>query len=278
MTIASIPTYKPSERIRQFNDLAEFLGDERAQIARAMWNKPLKTVYISDCGELEATKPSLSPSLPWFYYRFFEIPLYLINCYICFLQTKLNVVGKQESTIGTTVQIQSDQFDDSLMYFSWPAVIITGKTHKYQLLAQIQKGILAKYKILGLNLLIQTAINISPTYNFTILFYDNLCIQFAFYINWTSTATTQEDEGNLPCVCWQWETSHNLPQELIPFAFININRVNLVSTECEILDFFFLLFYSFLFYCMITIVHCFQSNVPFFTKSIAFYSFSLPRI
>ncbi|KDP38616.1 hypothetical protein JCGZ_03969 [Jatropha curcas] len=64
-SIASIPTYKPSERIRQFNDLAEFFGDERAQNARAIWNRPLKTVYISDCGELKVTKPSLSPpSLP----------------------------------------------------------------------------------------------------------------------------------------------------------------------------------------------------------------------
>ncbi|RVX05304.1 Peptidyl-prolyl cis-trans isomerase CYP28, chloroplastic [Vitis vinifera] len=62
--IASIPTYKPAERIRQLNDLAEFLGDDRAPIARATWNKPLKTVYISDCGELKVTKPSLSPSLP----------------------------------------------------------------------------------------------------------------------------------------------------------------------------------------------------------------------
>ncbi|KAF5469633.1 hypothetical protein F2P56_013691, partial [Juglans regia] len=62
--IASIPTYKPGERIRQFNDLAEFFGDERAQNARSIWNRPLKTVYISDCGELKVAKPSLSPSLP----------------------------------------------------------------------------------------------------------------------------------------------------------------------------------------------------------------------
>ncbi|KAK7304757.1 hypothetical protein VNO77_42644 [Canavalia gladiata] len=62
--IASIPTYQPSERIRQFNDLAEFFGDERAQNARNIWNRPLTTVYISDCGELEVTKPSLTPSLP----------------------------------------------------------------------------------------------------------------------------------------------------------------------------------------------------------------------
>ncbi|XP_073003744.1 peptidyl-prolyl cis-trans isomerase CYP28, chloroplastic [Typha latifolia] len=63
-SIASIPTYKPAERIRQFNDFAEFLGDERAQTARAMWDRPLKTVYISDCGELKVTNPSLSPILP----------------------------------------------------------------------------------------------------------------------------------------------------------------------------------------------------------------------
>ncbi|KAK9130518.1 hypothetical protein Sjap_011005 [Stephania japonica] len=63
-TIASIPTYKPSERIRQFNDFAQFLGDERAQSARSIWNRPLKTIYISDCGELKVAKPSLSPSLP----------------------------------------------------------------------------------------------------------------------------------------------------------------------------------------------------------------------
>ncbi|CAM8929046.1 unnamed protein product [Rhodiola kirilowii] len=63
--IAAIPTYKPAERIRQLNDLAGFFGDERAQNARATWNKPLKTLYISDCGELKVVKPSLSPpSLP----------------------------------------------------------------------------------------------------------------------------------------------------------------------------------------------------------------------
>ncbi|XP_061359174.1 peptidyl-prolyl cis-trans isomerase CYP28, chloroplastic [Gastrolobium bilobum] len=62
--IASIPTYQPSERIRQFNDLAEFFGDERAQNARGIWNRPLTTVYISDCGELKVAKPSLMPSLP----------------------------------------------------------------------------------------------------------------------------------------------------------------------------------------------------------------------
>lgn len=63
-SIATIPTYKPAERIKQYNDFAEFLGDGRAKTARAIWNKPLKTVYISDCGELKVANPTLSPSLP----------------------------------------------------------------------------------------------------------------------------------------------------------------------------------------------------------------------
>lgn len=63
-TISAIPTYKPAERIRQYNDLARFLGDERAKIARAIWNRPLKTLYISDCGEFKVTKPTLFRSLP----------------------------------------------------------------------------------------------------------------------------------------------------------------------------------------------------------------------
>ncbi|KAF3325870.1 peptidyl-prolyl cis-trans isomerase CYP28 [Carex littledalei] len=62
--IASTPTYQPDEKIRQFNDFAAFIGDERAQVARSTWNRPLKTVYISNCGELKVTKPSLTPTLP----------------------------------------------------------------------------------------------------------------------------------------------------------------------------------------------------------------------
>nr|GLL34358.1 peptidyl-prolyl cis-trans isomerase CYP28, chloroplastic [Ipomoea trifida]GMD25965.1 peptidyl-prolyl cis-trans isomerase CYP28, chloroplastic [Ipomoea batatas] len=62
--IAGIPTYKPSERIRQYNGIAEFLGDGRAKNARAIWNKPLNTLYISDCGQLKLPTPPLSPTLP----------------------------------------------------------------------------------------------------------------------------------------------------------------------------------------------------------------------
>ncbi|XP_074274027.1 peptidyl-prolyl cis-trans isomerase CYP28, chloroplastic [Silene latifolia] len=62
--IASIPTYKPGERIKLFNDLAEFLGDGRAENARNLWDRPLKSIYVSDCGQLQVAKPSLTPSLP----------------------------------------------------------------------------------------------------------------------------------------------------------------------------------------------------------------------
>ena len=62
--IAVAPTFKPGERIKLFNDLAEFLGDGRAENARTLWDRPLKTIYISDCGELKVAKPSLTPSLP----------------------------------------------------------------------------------------------------------------------------------------------------------------------------------------------------------------------
>eukprot|EP00249_Psilotum_nudum_P013754 c24491_g2_i1 orf=59-1072(+) len=54
-SIAAVPVYNPNERIKQFNDLAQFLGDERASNARNFWYRPLKALYISDCGAL---KPS----------------------------------------------------------------------------------------------------------------------------------------------------------------------------------------------------------------------------
>lgn len=50
--------------MRQYNDFAEFIGNGRAKNARAIWNRPLKTVYISDCGEAKVVKPTLSPTLP----------------------------------------------------------------------------------------------------------------------------------------------------------------------------------------------------------------------
>ncbi|OAE29073.1 hypothetical protein AXG93_1626s1000 [Marchantia polymorpha subsp. ruderalis] len=62
--VAKVPTYKPSEKIRQFNDFAEFLGDDRAANARNFWNRPLKTVVITKCGELPMGLPVFPPGLP----------------------------------------------------------------------------------------------------------------------------------------------------------------------------------------------------------------------
>ncbi|KAJ7295146.1 hypothetical protein O6H91_11G017300 [Diphasiastrum complanatum] len=63
-SLSALPTYKPSERVRQFNEIAELLGDDRAANARNVWDRPIKPVVISKCGELQAIHPSLTPTLP----------------------------------------------------------------------------------------------------------------------------------------------------------------------------------------------------------------------
>lgn len=70
--ISTVPTYKPSSRIRQFNDLAEFFGDDRAANARSLWNKPLKAVVIKSCGLVNAANTA---RLPWFGESFGFFPL-----------------------------------------------------------------------------------------------------------------------------------------------------------------------------------------------------------
>lgn len=50
--VSTVPTYKPSGRIQQFNSFAQLLGDDRAASARANWDKPLKSVVIKKCGLL----------------------------------------------------------------------------------------------------------------------------------------------------------------------------------------------------------------------------------
>ena len=60
--IASVPTFRPSEKIRQFNEFAELLGDERASKGRNTWNRPLKAVVISDCGMIP--KPAMPNGMP----------------------------------------------------------------------------------------------------------------------------------------------------------------------------------------------------------------------
>lgn len=62
--ISTVPTYKPSGRIQQFNSFAQLLGDDRAASARANWDKPLKSVVIKRCGVLNVARPGLATSLP----------------------------------------------------------------------------------------------------------------------------------------------------------------------------------------------------------------------
>ncbi|KAH8936252.1 hypothetical protein BDL97_17G076100 [Sphagnum fallax] len=54
--ISTVPTYKPSSRIRQFNNFAELLGDDRAANARSLWNKPLKAIVIKSCGVMDIAR------------------------------------------------------------------------------------------------------------------------------------------------------------------------------------------------------------------------------
>ena len=52
--IAAVPTFKPSSNSRAWNQVAEFIGDDRAQKARAVWNKPTKAIVITGGGMLTA--------------------------------------------------------------------------------------------------------------------------------------------------------------------------------------------------------------------------------
>ena len=50
--VASVPTFKPSSNSRAWNQVAEWLKDERAEKARAVWNKPTKAIVITGGGVL----------------------------------------------------------------------------------------------------------------------------------------------------------------------------------------------------------------------------------
>lgn len=52
VSIAEIPTFTPSEKLRAFNTFADKFGDERAARARASWGKPLKPIVIMGSGVL----------------------------------------------------------------------------------------------------------------------------------------------------------------------------------------------------------------------------------
>ena len=59
--IASQPTFKPNERIQAVNQLASFIGDERAARVRAKYGKPLKSVVLTDVGVLPIREPFPRP-------------------------------------------------------------------------------------------------------------------------------------------------------------------------------------------------------------------------
>ena len=50
--IAHVPVFLPDSNLRAFNELASFIGDDRASKSRAKWNKPLKAVVITGSGVL----------------------------------------------------------------------------------------------------------------------------------------------------------------------------------------------------------------------------------
>ena len=49
---AAVPTFKPSENSRVWNQVAAFVGDERAAKARTAWDKPTQAIAITSCGRL----------------------------------------------------------------------------------------------------------------------------------------------------------------------------------------------------------------------------------
>ena len=48
--IARVPTFQPIGNGRTFNQIANFIGDERASKTSAKWGKPLKAVVITSTG------------------------------------------------------------------------------------------------------------------------------------------------------------------------------------------------------------------------------------
>eukprot|EP01023_Acetabularia_acetabulum_P041356 TRINITY_DN4029_c0_g2_i1.p1 TRINITY_DN4029_c0_g2~~TRINITY_DN4029_c0_g2_i1.p1 ORF type:complete len:274 (-),score=28.40 TRINITY_DN4029_c0_g2_i1:166-987(-) len=48
--IANVPTYAPPQRVKAMNQLASFIGDDRAQRAKRTWSKPQKAIVITNTG------------------------------------------------------------------------------------------------------------------------------------------------------------------------------------------------------------------------------------
>lgn len=51
--IAAVPTFKPSSNARAWNQVAEWLHDDRAEKARAVWSKPTKAIVITGGGRVD---------------------------------------------------------------------------------------------------------------------------------------------------------------------------------------------------------------------------------
>ena len=51
--VARTPTFKPSGNSVAWNQVAEWVGDERAGKARESWSKPTKAIVITNAGVLE---------------------------------------------------------------------------------------------------------------------------------------------------------------------------------------------------------------------------------
>lgn len=58
--VAAVPTFAPSSNSRAWNQVAEWLKDDRAEKARAVWSKPTKAIVITGGGVLSA--PATPPS------------------------------------------------------------------------------------------------------------------------------------------------------------------------------------------------------------------------
>ena len=56
--LSRMPTFAPQEGsvTRNYNLLAEKVGDKRAATARVAWSKPQRRVFVADCGPLPGTK------------------------------------------------------------------------------------------------------------------------------------------------------------------------------------------------------------------------------
>ena len=57
--IAAVPTFRPSGNSVAWNQVAEWLRDERAAKARESWSKPTQAIVITDAGVLTRPDPAM---------------------------------------------------------------------------------------------------------------------------------------------------------------------------------------------------------------------------